>query len=108
MREILRKLLEAEEAGRLAATRLEAAGDEILRRAQAQSQEIVQEARAETAQQIVRLQHDAQGQIELGRGSIAQEADAVIKRLREQAAKHQPEAVTRVVEILLGEVEVTG
>jgi len=103
MKDILRRLLEAEEAGRQAATRLEATGEDILRQARATSAAIVGQVRAEAAQRVQELERQAGDQIERGRQAVEQETSTTLERLRAQAAPRRPEAVAQGVAILLGE-----
>ena len=55
MKDILRRLLEAEEAGRQQAAELEAAGEELLRQAAAERDAAVTQIQLETARQVDEL-----------------------------------------------------
>jgi vacuolar-type H+-ATPase subunit H len=105
MKEVLRQLLEAEEAGRQAAAQLEQTGEEILLHARAECEEIARQGRLDAASEIEGLRDRTRAQTEAGRQAIAQEADASIERLRCLAARQRAEAVARVVAILLGEAK---
>jgi F0F1-type ATP synthase membrane subunit b/b' len=103
MKEILRRLLEAEEAGRCAAAELQAAGDELVRRARSECEAIVNRARTNTAREIEELERRMQSEIEAGRQAIVNEAEQAARQLRAQAGQRRHEAVRRVVAMLLGE-----
>lgn len=105
VKETLRHLLEAEEAGRREAARLEAAGDEIVRKARAEGEKYAQAIRLTVEREIAELQRQAQTEIEQGCQAIVHETDATIERLKTQAATQRSEAVKKVVAILLGDEE---
>jgi vacuolar-type H+-ATPase subunit H len=105
LKETLRQLLEAEEAGRQAAAEQEAAGEEIVRTARAECERRGQAIRASAESKIAELEWKAQAEIDEGCHAIADETDAAIERLKRQAAGHRAVAVQKVVAMLLGEEE---
>lgn len=104
VKDILRQLLEAEEAGRRNAAALEAEGDELLHQAKAECDAIVGQIRQETGGRVDGLERDAQAQVEVERQAIIQKTSEVIEGLRAQAAARRSLAVDRVVALLLGEL----
>ena len=107
MKEILRQLLEAEEAGQRAAAELEASGEELLRKAKIEGDNAVQKVRSDTERRIEELKRQAGTQAQQGCLAVRQETDATIERLRGEAVRRRPQAIARVVAMLLGEVSVT-
>ena len=103
MKEILRHLLEAEEAGCRAAAELEARGEELLRRARAEAESIARNVRADAERQCEVLQRQSRIQAQQGCQAIMEETDAAIERLRAEAANRRPQAVAVSVAMLLGE-----
>jgi vacuolar-type H+-ATPase subunit H len=105
LKETLRQLLEAEEAGRQAAAGLEAAGDEIVRKARIEAERCAQAVRVSAEREIEELERQAQSGIDRDCKAIADETDATVERLKTQAAGRRAEAVKKVVAIPLGEEE---
>ena len=103
MKDILRRLLEAEEAGRLEAAGLEAAGEELLRQAAGERDALVSQFQLETARQADELTREMTARIEDEREAISRHAAEALQRLRTEAATHRQAAIDRVVAILLGE-----
>jgi hypothetical protein len=105
MKETLRHLLDAEQAGRQAASRLEEEAAKLLAQARTDSEMIERDVREATAHQIAALKQEAQAEVERGRQLIAQQSAATSERLRQQAEARRVEAVARVMGLLLGEIE---
>ena len=105
LKETLRQLLEAEDAGRQAAAELEAAGDEIAHKARAEGEKCAQAIRLLAEREIAELERQVQTEIEEGCQAVAHETDATIERLKTQATGQRVEAVKKVVAMLLGEEE---
>jgi vacuolar-type H+-ATPase subunit H len=103
MKEILRRLLEAEEAGRQEAAGLEAAGEELLRQAAAERDALVAQIQLETARQVDELTRETTVRDEDEREAIIRSAAEAVQRLRTEAASRRPAAIDRGVAILLGE-----
>lgn len=103
MKEVLRQLLEAEEAGRRTAAALEAEGEQLSSAARAESERIVHGRRAAAAQEIAELEGRVRADTARRAEDIARAGDAEVEKLREQAAARRQAAVPRVVAMLLGE-----
>ena len=103
MKEILRRLLQAEEAGRKAAAVLEERGEEFLCAAKAESEQIVRRIRSDAQTETEKLERQAQDETLHGRQAIAREADATIERMKSQTVKRRSEAVARIIKLLLDE-----
>jgi vacuolar-type H+-ATPase subunit H len=104
VKDILRQLLEAEEAGRRSAAALETEGEELIHEAKAECDAIVGQIRQETGGRVDELERSAQAQIEVERQAIIQKASEMIEGLRAQATARRSLAVDRVVALLLGEL----
>ena len=107
MKKIIRQLLEAEKAGQRAAAELEASGEELLRKAKIEGDNAVQKVRSDTERQIEELKRQLRTQAQQGCQAIMQETDATFERLCGEAIRRRPQAVARVVTMLLGEPLVT-
>ncbi len=103
MKEVLRRLLEAEQAGRQAATQLEDQAAELLRRAQQQSEQVRREAHTAMARQIEELRRRTQQEIEAAQQTIRRDTDAAIERLQARIAERRAQAVASVMALLLAE-----
>ncbi|MBI2481272.1 MAG: hypothetical protein HYV60_22320 [Planctomycetia bacterium] len=103
MKEILRHLLEAEELGCRAVAELEARGEELLRRATTESDSIIHNVRADTERQSGVLKRQSRTQAQQDCQAILQETDVTIERVRAEAIDRRPQAVERIVAMLLGE-----
>lgn len=103
MKDILKRLLEAEEAGRQEAAGLEAAGEELLRQAAAERDALVTQIQLETARQVNELTREMTARIEDERETITRSAAEAVRRLRTEAANRRQTAIDRVVAIVLGE-----
>ena len=103
MKDILKQLLEAEEAGRQEAAGLEAAGEALLRQASAERDTLVTQIRAETARQIDELTRETAARVQREREAITERAAQTVVWLRAEAASRRQAAVDRTVAILLGE-----
>jgi vacuolar-type H+-ATPase subunit H len=103
MKDILRRLLEAEKAGRQEAAGLEAGGEELLRQAAAERDALVTQIQLETARQVDELTREMTARIEDEREVISRRAVEAVQRLRTEAASRRQAAIDRVVAIVLGE-----
>ena len=103
MKDILRRLLEAEEAGRQEAAGLEAAGEELLRQAAAERDALVTRIQLETARQVDELTREMTARIEDEREVISRRAAEAVQRLGTEAVNRRQAAIDRVVAIVLGE-----
>ena len=103
VKHILKRLLEAEEAGRQEAAKLEAAGEELLRQAAAERDALVAQIGMETTRQVDELKGEMTARVEQERKVIAQRATETVQRLQAEAASRRRAAVDRAVAILLGE-----
>ena len=101
MKDILRRLLEAEETGRQAAASLEKAGEELLQHASAERAALVAQIRAETARQIDELTRETTADVQREREAIAHSAAETVERLRTEAASRRQAASDHAVAILL-------
>ena len=104
VKDILRQLIEAEEAGRRDAAALEAEGEELIRQAKAECDAIVGRIRQETGRRVDELERSAQAHVEVERQAIIQKASETIEGLRAQAAARRSLAVDRAVALLIGEL----
>lgn len=104
MKEVLKRLLEAEEAGRKEAAALEAAGEQRLREARGNSEQIVRRIREDTERVIEQLNAQADEEAAEGTSAAEREAAATIEQWKRLADRRRREAVARVVEMLLAEL----
>jgi vacuolar-type H+-ATPase subunit H len=103
MKDLLRRLIEAEESGRQDAARLEAEGDRLLQAARTECENRLRDARADLTRAARALEIEGRTQIELQCQEIARRADAEIARMQSDAQGRRGAIVAELVAILLGE-----
>jgi vacuolar-type H+-ATPase subunit H len=103
MKDILRRLLEAEEAGRREAAGLEAAGEALLRQAAVERDALVAEIESQTTREVDELTREMMARIADEREAINRRGTEAVQQLRTEAANQRLAAIDRVLGIVLGE-----
>lgn len=101
MRNILRQLLDAEEAGRQTAKAKEATVRELLERARDQAERVAAESREQAAREIADCKLRGDKEVASRQTAIAVETDLELERVRAEAEQFRPQAVAAVVARLL-------
>lgn len=103
MKDVLRKLLDAEQAGQLAARAQESAARELVDRAREQAERAADEARARGAREIAALELATDQEIARQQAALQRATEAELQRLEQEGNQFHRRAVAATVARLLDE-----